>query len=134
VQVWWNGSVNNTYEFGLVSYKRGHFVSPLKRQPQNAPAGIASCAKKEDFHNRTSSLTPQAINRSRTAPTPAIPRTLIYAMVLGQGTFRFARGKLARLLVHNRLLVGLSGRNPDEPDAARDAPDGILQVLRLSFG
>jgi len=29
-------------------------VSPLKRQPQNAPAAIAGCAKKEDFHNRIS--------------------------------------------------------------------------------
>jgi hypothetical protein len=87
VQVWRNGSVNNTYEFGLVSYKRGHFVSPLKRQSQNAPAGIASSAKKEDFHKRTSGLSPQVINRSRTAPIPAIPRTLIYAMVLGQESF-----------------------------------------------
>jgi hypothetical protein len=52
-QVWRNRSVNETYEFGLVSYKRGHFVSPLKRQPQNAPAAIASSAKKEDFHNGT---------------------------------------------------------------------------------
>jgi hypothetical protein len=31
-------------------------VSPLKRQPQNTPAGIAGRAKKEDFHNRTSAM------------------------------------------------------------------------------
>ena len=36
-------------------------MSPLKSQPQNAPAAIAGCAKNEDFYNRTSSLTTQAI-------------------------------------------------------------------------
>lgn len=41
----------------FVSYKRGHFVSPLKCQSQNASAAIASCAKEKDFHNCTSSLT-----------------------------------------------------------------------------
>jgi hypothetical protein len=40
-------------------------VSPLKRQPQNALAAIAGCAKKEDFHNRTSGLTTQAIMQSQ---------------------------------------------------------------------
>jgi hypothetical protein len=30
-------------------------VIPLKRQPQNALAAVAGCAKKEDFHNRRSS-------------------------------------------------------------------------------
>src|SRR5262249_20846572 len=110
-QVWRNGSVNNTCEFGLVSYKRGHFVSALKRQPQNAPAGIASCAKKEDFHNRTSSLTPQAINRSGTAPIPAIPRTLIYAMVLRQEPFALNEESQRHCSSTIRLPVGLSGRN-----------------------
>src|SRR5215471_2959563 len=55
MQVWRNGSVNGAQEFRLVSYKRGHFVIPLKRQPQNALAAVAGCAKKEDFHNRRSS-------------------------------------------------------------------------------
>jgi hypothetical protein len=31
-------------------------VTPLKREPQNAPAAIAGCAEKDDFHNRISSL------------------------------------------------------------------------------
>src|SRR5262249_5962314 len=53
-----------------VSYKRGHFVSPLKRQPQNAPAAIAGCAKKEDFHNRTSSLTTRPEFPIWTEPRP----------------------------------------------------------------
>src|SRR6516162_4813759 len=55
MQVWRNGSVNGAQEFRLVSYKCGHFVIPLKRQPQNALAAVAGCAKKEDFHNRRSS-------------------------------------------------------------------------------
>jgi hypothetical protein len=54
MQVWRNGSVNETQEFRLVSYKRGHFVIPLKRQSQNALAAIAGCAEEEDFHNRRS--------------------------------------------------------------------------------
>src|SRR6516162_7189785 len=55
MQVWRNGSVNGAQEFRLVSYKCGHFVIPLKRQPQNALAAVAGCAKKEDFHKRRSS-------------------------------------------------------------------------------
>jgi maleate cis-trans isomerase len=50
-----------TQEFRLVSYKRGHFVGPLKRESENASAAIASCAKEKDFHNRTSSLTIAAL-------------------------------------------------------------------------
>jgi hypothetical protein len=52
-------------EFGLVSCKRGDFVSPLKRQPQDALAAIAGCAKKKDFHKRISTgLTAQALQDS----------------------------------------------------------------------
>jgi hypothetical protein len=34
-------------------------VTPLKREPQNAPAAIAGCAEKEGFHNRISSSGPR---------------------------------------------------------------------------
>jgi hypothetical protein len=50
VQVRRNGFVNKTQQFRFVSYNRGHFVSPLKRQSQNTSAAIASCAKEKDFH------------------------------------------------------------------------------------
>src|SRR5262249_40196819 len=48
----------------FVSYKRGHFVSSLKRQSQNPSAAIASCAKQKDSHDRTSNLATQANKRS----------------------------------------------------------------------
>jgi len=54
VQVWRNGSVNETEEFRLISHERSHFVSALKRQSEDALAGVASCAKEKDFHDRTS--------------------------------------------------------------------------------
>ena len=65
VQVWRNGSVNETQELRLVSHEHSDFVSPLKRQSENALAGVASCAKEKDFHDRTSSLTTQATGRAR---------------------------------------------------------------------
>jgi hypothetical protein len=38
-------------------------VTPLKREPQNAPAAIAGCAEKEGFHNRISSPGPRLAMR-----------------------------------------------------------------------
>jgi hypothetical protein len=66
VQVWWDGSVHRAQELVLVSYERRHFVSPVKRQTQDAPATIAGCAKKEDLHDRTSGwVVPSATVASR---------------------------------------------------------------------
>jgi hypothetical protein len=47
-------------------------VTPLKRQSQNPAATIAGSAKKEDFHNRTSSLTTQ--------PITTLPSGIVAAM------------------------------------------------------
>jgi hypothetical protein len=61
-------------EFGLVSCKRGDFVSPLKRPLQDALAAIAGCAKKEDFHNRISTgLTAQALHHFAAATAERPP-------------------------------------------------------------
>src|SRR5215469_12674335 len=81
MQVWRNGSVKGTQEFRLVSYKRGHFVTPLKRQPQNALAAVAGCAKKEDFHNRRSSAIFCAIGFS-----PLVLQSRIVALPTSRAT------------------------------------------------
>src|SRR6516164_7726002 len=121
MQVWRNGSVNGAQEFRLVSYKCGHFVIPLKRQPQNALAAVAGCAKKEDFHNRRSSAVCCAIGFS-----PLVFQSCIAPLPTSRAQLWLtcSDNRLGRAHVAPAGLVGIVFISPEER-----GPSGETQRL-----